>query len=476
VVSTELIPGLGVPVAGGGLRAWSIGRGLEESGFEVFFSLPGRMLPNDAAPALAGMAHDEVDVSSIAQRIGATAVVCEQWAAGLLAAHVSVPVVIDLPGPMFLETFHLDRPTSWEAMSYKLSGLAAGDFFVCADARQKPYYRAWLGMAGVDQREDRLAVVPMALSPDVPPREYASEPTLAMAGVFHPWLDTQSWLGEAASLLEREGRGRLVIIGGEHPCWPEEAGCDPAEPLRDHGRTDVPGLLPYDQVVERLLESDVALDLTRPSPERELAFPIRTITYLWCGLSVVHTRDHPLAAELDGFDCGWTVDDDFEVTLRQILDSPQEVARKGRNAQRLARERFSWDKAISPLAEFCRSPRSREKKLNPTVAVAREMGAISRELGTLGAELARLQEHVEHLNALLRDKESEIKRLGHRVDELGEDVEAERSARAAERAAYDADSARLSAELAGARDHLERIRSSMPYRAYLRLRRLCGMP
>ncbi len=475
VVVTELIPGLGVPVAGGGLRAWSIGRGLEEAGLEVHFSLPKRMLPNDVPPTLADLAHDEVGVSPVVERIGASVVVCEQWAAGLLAAHVSVPVVIDLPGPMFMEASHLERPTRWEAMSYKLSGLAAGDFFVCADSRQKSYYRAWLGMAGVDQRDDRLRVVPMALSPDLPVRDYSDEPTFAVAGVFHPWLNTQTWLAEAADLLERERRGSMVVIGGDHPCWPHGVGSDPAESLRGRERTDVLGLLPYEEVLRRLLDSDVALDLTRPSPERELAFPIRAITYLWCGLGVVHTRDHPLAADLEAYECGWPVGGDLETVLRHILSSPEEVARKGRNAQRLVREHFTWDEAIEPLADFCRTPRSRDKKLNPAVAVAREMGAISKELGTLGAELAALHEHVNHLNALLRDKESEIKRLGHHVDELGEDVETERSARAAERAAHDAERARLTAELTGVRNHLERIRASVPYRAYRRLRKLCGL-
>jgi hypothetical protein len=368
----------------------------------------------------------------------------------------------------------VDRPTAWEALAYKLSGLAAGDFFICSHSRQRPYYQAWLSMAGVDVREPVLAVVPMALSPELPHRGYSDVPTFVSAGVFHPWLGRQSWLGAVASVLEREGAGRLLVVGGDHPSWPYHTSDGPGADLEGRASVELSGLLAYEELVQRLLGCDVALDLAERSPERELAFPMRSIPYLWCGLGLVHNRDHPLAEDLRTFEAGWVVDDNVAATIERILATPAEVERKGQNAQRLARQRFSWGIAGQELAAFCRSPQRRASKVGPAEGVPRELASVSRDLGKAGAELKQLHEHVERLNGLVEEKESELRRLGQRVEALGQELATVRAEAETARSAHHAERERLTAELAGVRDHLQRIRSSLPYRIYLRLRRMFG--
>jgi hypothetical protein len=46
-----------------------------------------------------------------------------------------------------------------------------------------------------------------------------------------------------------------------------------------------------------------------------------------------------------------------EAVIEEALTSPQEVRRRGENAQQLVRERLVWDKVIEPLDAFCRNPR-----------------------------------------------------------------------------------------------------------------------
>ena len=72
-----------------------------------------------------------------------------------------------------------------------------------------------------------------------------------------------------------------------------------------------------------------------------------------------------------GYDAGWTVnpesDEQLTAALEEIFSDPGAVRRKGKNAQRLVRERFTWDRTIEPLLDFLRHP-SRASAVEPVPA------------------------------------------------------------------------------------------------------------
>jgi Glycosyl transferases group 1 len=108
------------------------------------------------------------------------------------------------------------------------------------------------------------------------------------------------------------------------------------------------------------------VDIIMPNAERELAFPSRTVFYLWCGLPVIHPAYSEVAHYIRDYEAGWVVQHDNLDELRSvvisILANPQEARRRGENAQRLVREHFTWDSTIADLEKFVRQPYMRSER------------------------------------------------------------------------------------------------------------------
>jgi hypothetical protein len=121
----------------------------------------------------------------------------------------------------------------------------------------------------------------------------------------------------------------------------------------------------------------VAVDVMQRNSERELAFTTRTVEYLWCGVPVLYHDYAELSDYIREYEAGWLVNpedaDAVRHTLRHIFDHPEEVAARSRNAQRLVRERLTWDNTITPLDSFVRLPRMRWHPPRAQSAVAHGM-------------------------------------------------------------------------------------------------------
>ena len=126
-----------------------------------------------------------------------------------------------------------------------------------------------------------------------------------------------------------------------------------------------------DQLLEIYRSASVALEAMLYNLERELAFTTRTIEYLWCGLPVLYNDYGEVSEHIREYDAGWTVDPESDAqlaaALEEIFCDPGAVRRKSRNAQRLVRERFTWDRTIEPLLDFLRHP-SRAPAVEPVPA------------------------------------------------------------------------------------------------------------
>ena len=124
-------------------------------------------------------------------------------------------------------------------------------------------------------------------------------------------------------------------------------------------------MIPREQLIQEYCRAHVAIDIMQRNAERELAFTTRTVEYLWCGLPVIYNNYAELSDYINTYDAGWTLDPRDDGSLRELIDEiltcPELVTEKGQNAQKLVREKFTWDKTIGPLDEFCRNPQKRIK-------------------------------------------------------------------------------------------------------------------
>ena len=91
---------------------------------------------------------------------------------------------------------------------------------------------------------------------------------------------------------------------------------------------------------------------------------IRSTTYLWSGVPVIYNDYADLGRLIRQYDAGWTVSpsdsEALNLVLAEVFDDPASLARKAERAQHLAREVFSWDRAVLPLLEAL-GTKTREK-------------------------------------------------------------------------------------------------------------------
>jgi hypothetical protein len=100
------------------------------------------------------------------------------------------------------------------------------------------------------------------------------------------------------------------------------------------------------------------------NPERELAFTTRTVEFMWAGLPVIYNDYAELSDLIGRYQAGWLVapgnSSQLEEVVKGIAADPEAVRRASANARRLVRENLTYEKVITPLADFCRHPYRRQ--------------------------------------------------------------------------------------------------------------------
>jgi GT2 family glycosyltransferase len=402
VVSPDVLPVGDIPASGSGIRAWALGKGLESKGHHVHFTMPAPAIQGreGSVPAeyVAG-AWTTDNLQSIIDTLVPDVVLSCGWPNLTWTPRVNVATAIDLTGPHLLEREYQGYRDTLTNSLEKVAALAKGDFFTCIGERQRYYFDAWLAQAGVkvSALTESLEVVPYSLDPNLPEHQWPadwsqSDVHFVYGGIFLPWQDPAPALLTVASTLESQARGILEVIGGSHPFYPIATGeYGPLlETLSTSPRVRTSGLLPPDQLTERYTNAHVAVDMIMPNAERELAFPSRTIFYLWCGLPVIHPAYSEVARHIREYEAGWVVKHDDLDELRSVvisvLANPAEARRRGENAQRLVKERFTWDKTIDALEMFVRAPHMRpeRRRIYPAGKITSRIDTVSTQAAYQG--------------------------------------------------------------------------------------------
>ena len=266
-----------------------------------------------------------------------------------------------------------DRPASPEK---KVSVLSKADCITCAGRRQRLFYYGFLLQAGrFPGLEHFIRYIPVSLSPDLPPRKVdisqlhkTDTPLFVSGGGWFPWQNQARTIFAVAKTIERKNRGRIQIYGTPH----ERTGSSPEERLildvydrieelsRRSQRIQVMGYVGREELLKVYSNADVAVEAMGYNLERELAFTTRTIEYLWCGLPVIYNDFGEIADHIRDYNAGWTVNPDDDCSIQDAIDeifsNPALLEQKSKNAQRLVKDRFAWDKTILPLVDFLRNP------------------------------------------------------------------------------------------------------------------------
>jgi glycosyltransferase involved in cell wall biosynthesis len=375
--ANDLMPFGSLPTSGGGLRCFQLMKGLEAHGVEVIASMPGFTFL--AEKHFADIPQEQRDYfwrwgtqDDLVRRVKPDAVLfSSNWDHFNLLANHDVPIIIDLHGSRLIETTMWGNPVGTD---HKVSVLGRADCLLAAGKRQRSYFYGWLTQAGRFPRDEHLIrYIPISLSPERPQRIALDPggphtPHLVSGGGWFPWQNQSTAIFAACREVVLRDRGVIDLYGTPHEsptAFPEEQAIRNVYRqiqwlAEESPRVHVRGYVGRDRLIEVYRRASVALEAMRYNLERELAFTTRTIEYLWCGLPVLYNDYGEIAAHIREYDAGWTVDPDSETAIALALDEifcdPAAVERKSANAQRLVRDRFTWDKTVLPLLDFLEHP------------------------------------------------------------------------------------------------------------------------
>lgn len=369
VVSGDLLPFSGLPTTGAGLRAWGLGKGLESREFKVSY-----LMPNSSLMKVESERKEKVraienlhlfnfeNINRVISEVSPDVLVVQHWPTVYSIDTAHLPTALDLHGPILLETMFQENPNYESLKRMKIEAFHKCDFFTCPAERQKYYFYPWMMLGGCDLRNTGIEVIPISLSPDVPPFEKPGDIRFVYGGVLLPWHNPTTGLETLVETIEANGKGTLSVYCGKHPYVNIPPGKlqQLLEQFRSSPRVVVSGMLPRDDILDVYRHASVAFDAMERNPERELAFTTRTVEYMWCGLPVVHQDYSVLAPYIERYRAGWLVNPDDREQIRQVIEyilcHPEEIEERGRNAQRLVRQEFLWDQSVGPLAGFCEKP------------------------------------------------------------------------------------------------------------------------
>lgn len=443
LITCEILPLSGYPLSGGGIRVWGLIKGLESRGHEVIYSVsdPAIEGKNDIPDCWRKNSHSVRNINEIISRVSPDLVIFEQWGLATYLKEIPIPVVIDLHGSLILENIFRDRSMIATDILTKIRVFQRADLLICAGERQKKYFWSWALMAGMDPLDLPVRVIPLSLPPDPPSHRFPEDLTFVHGGTLWPWIDPFPALDIVSQKLKEWGRGVLELYVGSPPGLDEEITA--IDRLRihlgesDHVKINKP--ISHDDMIQRYINSSVAVDLYRINPERELAFTTRTVEYLWCGLPVIYGNYGELSQWIEKYQAGWVVspEDTSQIgkIVEKILNDPKLLEKRGAGAARLVREQFNWEETISPLDEFCRNPTIRRKERSILTNLNLELDRKEEDLVNLKREIKdwiNTETNLEMKYKILQDdmhreitgRDKDILKLNQRLEKAEEEIEA----------------------------------------------------
>jgi glycosyltransferase involved in cell wall biosynthesis len=389
---------VGAVMAGPGIRYRELSRALARRGLSVTLATP-----NQDPPAVEGVAVRPVtgaaQVAGLAR--GHNVAVIQGFGLvnhpdlGRAVWDSGCHLVADLYGPFHLEGLERASGSSIDETgrewAYGLSVLGEqlklADFFICASERQRDY---WLGLlTGYHRvnpqtyRDDRdmrrlIDVVPFGLAELQPcqgravlrgthPGLVSEDKLILWTGGLWDWLDPFSLIRAVARIAQERSDVKLFV-----PRYPERRVAMPRWTTQERAIALCQELgvygksvhffpwLPYESWIDCLCEADVAVSLhAEETLESRYAFRTRHLDCIAAGLPMVVTRGDVLSEFVEDRRLGYTVaPGDVDGLTSAILALLREDDPRGSRAGAFseARQTYSWDRVVEPLALYCQSP------------------------------------------------------------------------------------------------------------------------
>ena len=372
ILSNDVVPSLGMPVAAPGLRAFGLAAGLRANGVKTKTIVTrgftdrqwlrfGRSVPHPTAPNAEIVSARQL-ARYLEANAPAVAVLINSNQVDHLRPIRGVRFVLDFFAPKMLETLyqHGEGYPKEELAALrrrKIRAIELADAFIVNGKKKLPYFLAWMLQADRDVRKQPVEVVnmcaPTSFSGEAGP--VGSGVRFAVAGYLQSWSTLGSWVKVVERQLERAGMSLDLLLpwhwGGAAE-RSHESRTD-LDRLERHDSVTTHGPMTFSEFRAFLSSVDISIDLFQHNLEREYAMVTRSVISLASGVPVIHppfTEVSPMIAE---YDAGWLVEPTDTAALERILggilDDPDVVRRKKANARALATEVLDPAVAVKPL-------------------------------------------------------------------------------------------------------------------------------
>lgn len=398
IVTCQDLPDDVRPTTGGSLRALNLGLALAECGHRVVFAIPKDCLKNDidtVPPVLERVSYEINDLGLVIDQVGPELILFANWGLAVNSPRKDIPTITDMNGSLVLENYYRGRKDIFFDSIAKLRSFGCTDLILAGSEAQKVYLTTWALAAGIPPGDLRIEVVPFSLAPEIPVKRPQEGLQVVMAGYDWPWLQGVNSVKAVADGLGQKENCYLHLFTAkpdyndvlEH----EDSSGDASGQLHAmrHARVIHHDAVCFDSLVETLAQSSLALDVWQKNPERELAFSSRTVAYLWAGLPVITGNYGELSQLIDEYQAGWLVNPENPAEIKEIVGSlmehPATILEYQKNARRLFSDRFSREKTIKPVDDFCRTP-VKGRRASPLIAhLGQKISLLREESNLMGA-------------------------------------------------------------------------------------------
>lgn len=288
--------------------------------------------------------------------------------------------------------FRPARRKAWLSQARKLLNvqLTFADYVLAASDRMRDAHLGSMMSLGLisprSHAKDRslnklIGVAPHGIRPDPVTRakqmikgRYAgireTDKLILWNGGIVSWYDPATLLRAMAELAQERDDIKLVFVGSSYPSLGSlglgnrfmEA-LDLSRSLGLYNRSvffDL-GWVPYDEMKDYTLEADLSVCTYFQGLETNFSLRTRFLDIFWAEVPLVCTRGDVLAELVDEHQLGITVDEGdaagVAAAIRKIADDQEFVGECKRNL-RAFKACMTWEVALQPLIEFCKSGES----------------------------------------------------------------------------------------------------------------------
>ncbi|MDW7776897.1 MAG: glycosyltransferase [Methanosarcinales archaeon] len=446
IISPDTIPIENHLAAGPGIRSWEIAKALHNYGHEITIAVPNDIYHSELTE-FSGVKIKTWDFDTLIKLCNdKDAVIIPQGKIDLSDFFTkninnNLCIIVDVYDPNlieFLNLFSTDKDgikTFSKCLTSIVPLLKRGDFFVCANNRQRYYYLGILNVLGrinpLTYNEKLIELVPFGVPDEDPVFETNDcvmrgslvkndDKVILWFGGIYPWFDAITLIKSLDIAVKKNPKIKLVIMGAIHPrgYTPTENYIKTLELSRQLGLYNKNVFFtdwrPYDERIYWYREADIGICTYPMHLETELSNRTRVIDMLWGNLPVITTDGDAVSALIKQYNCGETVKpnnpDKLAEVLLDILGDDEKRNNMVKNTKKLVNECLRWKIVVKPLAEFLDSPTIAKDRSNEFAAntLLWDIDTLERHRAYTPTEIVLLKQDLQEKDKQIRNLEQQL--------------------------------------------------------------------